>query len=99
MWRRRSRPSGAVAPSSPPGSNGSLSRVVVEGRMEFRILGPLEVLDGDVRLPLGKPREKAVLAALLVHANEPLSRERLVDLVWGGTPPKTAGAALYNAVS
>src|SRR3954447_2773574 len=67
--------------------------------MVFRILGPLEVLDGEVRLPLGKPREKAVLAALLVHANEPLSRERLVDLVWGETPPKTADAALYNAVS
>src|SRR5262249_38087702 len=37
--------------------------------------------------------------AFLLHANEPLSAERLIDLVWGETPPKTASAALYNSVS
>jgi predicted ATPase/DNA-binding SARP family transcriptional activator len=67
--------------------------------MDFRILGPLEVFDGAVRVPLGKPRERAVLAALLLHANEPLSRERVIDLVWGASPPRTADAAFYNCVS
>src|SRR3954447_22303727 len=67
--------------------------------MNFRILGPLEVVDGDRQLPLGKPRERAVLTAFLLHANEPLSRERVIDLVWGETPPRTANAAFYNCVS
>src|SRR5262245_59326644 len=67
--------------------------------MEFRILGPLQVLEGDVQLSLGKPRDRAGLAVLFLHANEPLSRERLVDLVWGETPPRTANAAAYNCVS
>jgi predicted ATPase/DNA-binding SARP family transcriptional activator len=69
------------------------------GAMEFRILGPLEVFEGEAQLPLGKPRERAVLAAFLLHANEPLSRERVIDLVWGESPPRTADAAFYNCVS
>jgi predicted ATPase/DNA-binding SARP family transcriptional activator len=67
--------------------------------MDFRILGPLEVVDRGRQLPLGKPRTRAVLAAFLLHANEPLTRERVVDLVWGGSPPRTADAAFYNCVS
>ena len=67
--------------------------------MDFRILGPLEVFDGDVRVRLGKPRERALLTALLLHANGPLSRERLVDLVWGESPPRTVNAAVYNSIS
>jgi len=67
--------------------------------MDFRILGPLEVLEGDVRLPLGKPRQRSLLAVLLLHRDEALSRERLVELVWGESPPQTVNAAVYNAVS
>jgi predicted ATPase/DNA-binding SARP family transcriptional activator len=67
--------------------------------MEFRILGPLEVYEQETEIPLGKPQERAVLAALLLHANQPLSRERLVDMVWGESPPRTASGALYNHIS
>jgi len=67
--------------------------------MEFRILGPIAVYEGETQISLGKPQERAVLAALLLHANEPLSRERLVDLLWGDAPPRTAPASLYNHVS
>ena len=67
--------------------------------MNFRVLGPLEVVDGDVPLPLGKGRERVLLLALLLHRNERLSRERLVDLIWGETPPRTVNASLHNAVS
>jgi DNA-binding SARP family transcriptional activator len=65
---------------------------------EFRILGPLEVVDGDGPLPLGGQRQRAVLALLLLHANEVVSTERLVDQLWGEQPPRTATTSLQNAV-
>jgi DNA-binding SARP family transcriptional activator len=57
--------------------------------MEFRILGPLEaVADGRVvALDAAKPR--ALLAILLLHAGEPVSRDRLVEDLWDGRPPAT----------
>lgn len=67
--------------------------------MDFRILGPLEVRDGEVPLPLGAARERALLAALLLHRTERVSRERLVDLVWGESPPRTVDAVVHNCVS
>ena len=51
--------------------------------MEFRVLGPLEVrVDGRV-IELGGPKPRAVLAVLLLHANEPVSAERLALALWG----------------
>jgi DNA-binding SARP family transcriptional activator len=67
--------------------------------MEFRILGPIMVYEGGTEIPLGKSKERVALAALLLHANERLSRERLVDLVWGEAPPRTVNAAMHNCVS
>ena len=58
--------------------------------MEFRILGPLEaVVEGRaVELKAAKPR--ALLAILLLHANEPVSSDRLIEDLWAGRPPATA---------
>ena len=67
--------------------------------MEFRILGPLEVRDGDRLLPLGGPRQKAVLAVLLTRANEVVSAEKLIDELWGDEPPGTAANVLQSYVS
>ena len=53
--------------------------------MEFRVLGPLEVVDGDRAVELGGPRQRALLAYLLVHANEAVAAERLVEELWGGS--------------
>ena len=50
--------------------------------MEFRILGPLEVLEGDRPLPLPGPRQRSLLALLLLHANEVVSSDRLIDELW-----------------
>jgi DNA-binding SARP family transcriptional activator len=62
--------------------------------MKFRILGPLEVWDeGDeVSLAGGKPR--AVLAILLLHANEVVSADRLIDGLWAERPPASAAKNL-----
>jgi DNA-binding SARP family transcriptional activator len=67
--------------------------------MEFRILGPLEVVEDGRPVPLERRRMRALLAFMLLHANEPVSADRLVDEVWGPDPPKTAGASLQNYVS
>ena len=57
------------------------------GWMEYRILGPLEVRDGNESLPLGGSKQRAVLALLLLNANRVVAREQLVDGLWGETPP------------
>ena len=56
--------------------------------MEYRVLGPLEVLDGQGSLPLAGAKQRALLALLLVHANHVLSRDRLIDELWGDEPPR-----------
>src|SRR5947207_8915789 len=67
--------------------------------MDFRLLGPLELVRDDGPLPLGGPKPRALLALLLLHANETLPRERLIDELWGERPPATATKALQVYVS
>src|SRR5262249_48556238 len=67
--------------------------------MEYRILGPLEVLEDGRSLALGSLKERMVLAVLLLHANELVSRERLIDELWGESPPPTAKKAVNVYVS
>ncbi|HEY1368655.1 MAG TPA: BTAD domain-containing putative transcriptional regulator [Gaiellaceae bacterium] len=62
--------------------------------MEFRVLGPLEVEQGGSLLAVREPRRRALLALLVVHANEVVSRERLIDALWGEEPPASAAQAL-----
>src|SRR5207244_6069477 len=66
--------------------------------MDFRILGPLEVYDRGQALALGGAKQRALLALLLLHANEAVSRDRLIDELWS-TPPETASAAIQVYVS
>jgi DNA-binding SARP family transcriptional activator/class 3 adenylate cyclase len=67
--------------------------------MEFRILGPLEVRDGEGALSLGGPKQRTVLAVLLLGAGEVLSTDRLIDEVWEEEAPATAHKALQLYVS
>src|SRR5919109_4011287 len=67
--------------------------------MEFRILGPLEVSEEGRVLRLGGSKQRALLASLLLHANEVVSRDRLSDELWGASPPDTAPTALQVYVS
>jgi DNA-binding SARP family transcriptional activator/class 3 adenylate cyclase len=68
--------------------------------VEFRILGPLEVLDDHGRpLVLGGAKQRALLAALLLHAGQVVSAERLIDELWGEDPPETARSVLQVYVA
>lgn len=67
--------------------------------MEFRILGPIEVLDDERALALGPSQQRAVLAILLLHVNEVVSRDRLIEDLWGERAPPTAATALHGHVS
>ncbi len=67
--------------------------------MEYRVLGPLEVHNGQGPLPLAGAKQRALLALLLVHANHVLSRDQLIDELWGDEPPETAVQSLQVYVS
>jgi DNA-binding SARP family transcriptional activator len=67
--------------------------------MDFRILGPLEVEDEGRLIRLGGAKQRALLAVLLLRANEVVSRDRLIDELWGESPPETASTALQVHVS
>jgi DNA-binding SARP family transcriptional activator len=67
--------------------------------LEFRILGPLEVVDGDRPLTLKGSRLRALLVLLLTSANEVVSADRLIDELWGAQPPRAASNALQYHVS
>src|SRR5262245_52369304 len=67
--------------------------------MEFRILGPLEVLDDGRPLKLGSARQRTLLAALLVCAGDVVSSDRLAEALWGDDQPSDASNALQTYVS
>jgi DNA-binding SARP family transcriptional activator/basic membrane lipoprotein Med (substrate-binding protein (PBP1-ABC) superfamily) len=67
--------------------------------MEFKLLGPLEVAGERGPVSLGGSRARAVLALLLLHRNEVVAVDRIVDELWAGRPPKTAEQAVRVYVS
>jgi DNA-binding SARP family transcriptional activator len=67
--------------------------------MDFRLLGPLDVVENDRSLALGGGRQRSLLAVLLLHANEVVSTDRLIDALWAETPPPTATKILQVYVS
>jgi DNA-binding SARP family transcriptional activator len=67
--------------------------------VEFRILGPLDVLADGQQVSLGGSKQRALLASLLLHANNVVSRDRLIDELWGASPPETVSTALQVHVS
>jgi DNA-binding SARP family transcriptional activator len=65
---------------------------------KFRILGPLEVVADAGAVSLS-PKQRALVALLLLHAGETLTTDRIVDDLWSGDPPKTATTSLWNLVT
>lgn len=67
--------------------------------MQFGVLGPLEVREQGRDLTPRRAKQRALLAALLGHANQVVSIDRLTDALWGEAPPATAPTALHGHVS
>ena len=67
--------------------------------MDFRILGPLEVTDEGREPAIASGKQRALLAILLLHANEVISSDRLIEELWGEQPPATAAKSLQVHVS
>jgi DNA-binding SARP family transcriptional activator len=67
--------------------------------VEFAILGPLEARAEGEPLALGGPKQRALLAALLLDAGRVVSLDRLVEMLWSGAPPATATASLQNFIA
>src|SRR5439155_23334607 len=67
--------------------------------MEFLVLGPVEVRIDGTAVPLGGPKQRALLALLLLDANEVVSRDHLVDALWGERAPASAQRSLDSYVS
>lgn len=66
--------------------------------LEFRVLGPLEVRRNGEVVPIPAPKQRALLGVLLLHANEPVAQEELIELLWGDDAPRTARASLQNQI-
>jgi DNA-binding SARP family transcriptional activator len=66
--------------------------------VEFRLLGPLEVQDGAKTLQLGGPKQRTVVALLLLRAGQVVSVDALTDALWGDHPPRTSSTAIHNLV-
>ena len=67
--------------------------------MDYRILGPLEVSDGDRPVVVGGEKQRALLAVLLLHAGEVVSADRLIDDLWGERSPAGGLNALQVHIS
>ncbi|MGH2970237.1 MAG: AfsR/SARP family transcriptional regulator, partial [Solirubrobacteraceae bacterium] len=67
--------------------------------MEFRLLGPMDVLDGGTAVALGGLKQRALLARLLVTPNRAVAVDRLVDDLWGDAAPESAAKMVQIHVS
>ena len=67
--------------------------------LEFRLLGPLEIVADGEALALPGQKQRALVALLLLHAGEVVAVDRLVDELWGEQPPRTATTSLQNLVA
>jgi len=67
--------------------------------VEFRILGPLEVVEGGRPIDVGAPKQRSVLARLLISANTVVSTDRILEDLWPEGPPKTGARSLHVHVA
>ena len=67
--------------------------------IEFRVLGSFEVVDQDGPLALGGPKQRALLAMLLLLRGEAVSSDRMIDGIWGEHPPASAAKLVQGYVS
>ena len=68
-------------------------------RIEFRVLGTVEMIAGDRVIEIGSPKQRALLASLLVRLNRLVPVDVLIDDLWGESPPASVQATLQSLVS
>jgi DNA-binding SARP family transcriptional activator len=84
-----------VSSAGVPLGSGPIARAM----LEFRILGPLEALDGGHRLTIASGRERALLTLLLIHANAVVPTDRILDEIWGEASPESGAKTVAFHVS
>ena len=67
--------------------------------LQFGVLGPLQLRAGDALVPLGAPKQRAVLATLLMNRNRAVSVDALIDAVWDQSPVPAARTSIHSYVS
>ncbi|OKI02147.1 hypothetical protein A6A06_13780 [Streptomyces sp. CB02923] len=67
--------------------------------MDFRLLGPVSAFSGEVRVPIGPPKRRAVLALLVLAEGAPVGAERIIEALWDTRPPTHARTIVYGHVS
>jgi DNA-binding SARP family transcriptional activator len=77
----------------------TVARRDANGAMDYRILGRLEVADGEQILPLRGSRQRALLAVLLINRRQVVSLDRLTEQLWDGSPPLSAAKTIQVYVS
>src|SRR6202020_1999320 len=74
-------------------------RAMSNAGLQFGVLGPLQMRAGNALVPLGAPKQRAVLAMLLVNRNRAVSVDALIDAVWGQSPVPAARTSIHSYVS
>ncbi|MDT5219052.1 MAG: family transcriptional regulator, regulator of embCAB operon, partial [Mycobacterium sp.] len=72
---------------------------MVDTRLEFGVLGPLEMNIDGIQVPLGTPKQRAVLATLVINRNRPVGIDSLITALWEEWPPTGARASIHSYVS
>lgn len=72
---------------------------IVDKHLQFGLLGPLECSVDGTLVPLGTPKQRAVLAMLLMNRNSPVGVDRLITALWDESPPSGARASIHSYVS
>jgi SARP family transcriptional regulator, regulator of embCAB operon len=84
-----------MAAAVTPGRDGAGAGDAVQ----FGVLGPLEMNIGGALVPLGTPKQRAVLAVMVINANRPVGIDTLIDAAWDERPPEGARATLHAYIS
>src|SRR5262245_56649961 len=72
---------------------------MAQGGVRFGVLGPVEMRVGDTLVPLGAPKQRAILALLVIHRNRTVEVDELLSAAWKDSPPAGARATLHTYVS
>ena len=102
---RSVRPSGTTADFAMSGDLASPRRLGVkikpmaEKALDFGVLGPLQVTVDGIPLILGTPKQRAVLAMLVINRNRPVATQALIEAAWEQWPPAAAQASLHSYIS